>query len=475
MVVTFATMKNYIGQGFGLTVLVICGLSALSLLPNQLKLGHWELRPMDLFSDIRLHIPTADTLKNTVPLVASHVAPPSPTSDSFSQYMPRPAVDSAFFGKILEDYTYDSIGLSAFFAALDSIKSHGRKVRLAFYGDSFIEGDIILGDLRDSLQRLWGGSGVGFVPITSEVARFRRTINHEYSNWRTYSVVKNKDKQVAFGINGFVYYPEANADIRYRGASYFSTTRGWNSVRFFYASQQEVPVEWDGGNGFSPRMLPSTGGEIGILEVDNKGKRMETCGFKFPVPDSLVAYGVSLEGGPGLYIDNFSVRGNTGGPLQRIRPAIVKKFDRQHPYDLVVLLVGLNATGNTLDNLEWYRYELDRTFQHLRQCFPNRPLLIVSVGDRGGKVGNDLQTLKSVPYVASMQRDLARKYGLVFFDLFNGMGGAGSMVAMASHKPALASKDYTHLTFDGGRLISNLLLDVLLKEQASYRRKYPLL
>jgi lysophospholipase L1-like esterase len=74
-----------------------------------------------------------------------------------------------------------------------------------------------------------------------------------------------------------------------------------------------------------------------------------------------------------------------------------------------------------------------------------------------------------------MQRDLARKYGLVFFDLFNGMGGAGSMVAMASHKPALASKDYTHLTFDGGRLISNLLLDVLLKEQASYRRKYPLL
>ena len=38
----------------------------------------------------------------------------------------------------------------------------GRPVRIAVLGDSFIEGDIITADLREQLQNLCGGRGVGF-------------------------------------------------------------------------------------------------------------------------------------------------------------------------------------------------------------------------------------------------------------------------------------------------------------------------
>ncbi|MFQ8804906.1 MAG: hypothetical protein ACLR8Y_07075 [Alistipes indistinctus] len=41
----------------------------------------------------------------------------------------------------------------------------GRPVRIAVLGDSFIEGDIITADLREQLQNLCGGRGVGFCAV----------------------------------------------------------------------------------------------------------------------------------------------------------------------------------------------------------------------------------------------------------------------------------------------------------------------
>ena len=54
----------------------------------------------------------------------------------------------------------------------------GRPVRIAVLGDSFIEGDIITADLREQLQNLCGGRGVGFVPFASPLAKFRGTVLH---------------------------------------------------------------------------------------------------------------------------------------------------------------------------------------------------------------------------------------------------------------------------------------------------------
>jgi hypothetical protein len=46
------------------------------------------------------------------------------------------------------------------------------------------------------------------------------------------------------------------------------------------------------------------------------------------------------------------------------------------------------------------------------------------------------------------------------------MGGPGTMIRFAAEKPALASKDFTHLTHEGGRTISRLFARVLLEEKA---------
>ena len=67
------------------------------------------------------------------------------------------------------------------------------KVRIAYYGDSMTDGDLIVQDVRTNYQDRFGGNGVGFVPITSESAASRGSVKSTYSkNWKTQSYLNVK-------------------------------------------------------------------------------------------------------------------------------------------------------------------------------------------------------------------------------------------------------------------------------------------
>ncbi|MCE7923192.1 MAG: hypothetical protein DYG98_09050 [Haliscomenobacteraceae bacterium CHB4] len=472
-------MKNYLGQTLGLTFLVLLLLTGLSLVPENLTVGGFQFRKMDIFADVRsdeIHglqekgIPPSDTILFFPEDTAALALPDSMETDSFG---PLPPKDSAFFGKIIEDYTFEQQGLNRFFAAVDSIKL-GRKVRVAWYGDSFVEGDILIGDLRDTLQSVWGGGGVGYVPITSEVAQFKRTLKHQFRGWATYSIVKKTESRPLPGINGYVYRPvDADAKIHYEGSDYFRHTRSWTEFRLFYSNGQNTPFVWQQKDDLPKTdILKGKQGKVNQWTWDSNYPGTTAFACRFPFADSannLLVYGASLENGPGIYFDNFSVRGNSGGPLRLLKPDFIRQFDALQHYDLVVLQVGLNAVTNSLTNIKWYEAELDRTFSHLRACFPNKPVLIVSVGDRAGKNGSELSTMRGVPAIVAMQRDLARKHGFLFYDMFWGMGGPGAIIEMAHHKPRYANTDYTHLTHEGGRVMGLMFATLFLEEQAKWK------
>jgi len=471
-------MKGY--KTFLLALLVAIFTLFLSLVPKGLSIGGFTLRKMDILADIRKGIaPPADTLPvladsaAMIPADSAYGVAPLPDSSEVNAALGAvilPSVDTVLYGRTIEDYTPSQHGLDAFFAAVDSIPTHGRTVRVAFYGDSFVEGDILIGDLRDTLQSLWGGAGVGFVPITSEVARFKRTLKHDYKGWTPHSIVKKDSNTLPYGINGFVYVPTPEAKVHYEGADYFRHTQRWSTVRLFYSAEQSVPFVWQ-NEGASPTESVLPAGQIKQWKWGIGQPNIRAYAMRFPNSNGLLLYGAALESGPGFYLDNFSLRGNSGGPLGRLQPDIVQKFDNYQHYDLIVVQVGLNAVTNDLTNIRWYEAELQRTFKHLRTCFPHKPILIVSVSDRGDKVGSELATMRGVPAIAAMQRRLARKQGLLFFDLYHAMGGSGTMIRFAQQRPRLANLDYTHLTHEGGRVMGQMFAGLLLGEQKKWRVK----
>lgn len=87
---------------------------------------------------------------------------------------------------VMEDYSPDGNGLKRFKSAL--AQAGNRVVRIAFLGDSYIEGDIFTQDVREKLQDQYGGCGVGYVNMYSEFPGFRRSITQSGSGWEVYNV-----------------------------------------------------------------------------------------------------------------------------------------------------------------------------------------------------------------------------------------------------------------------------------------------
>ena len=476
--------KNNTGKVLSLSLLVLLLLTALSLLPGGMRIGDLKLRKMDIFADVRdsILVDTSSAASASLHMldtaeyypqdsISSQVQVGTRDSSNVSSNPIIAAKDSVFFGKTIEDYSFDQQGLKRFFAAVDSI-ARGRTVRVAWYGDSFVEGDILVGDLRDSLQTAWGGAGVGFVPITSEVAQFKRTIKHTYRGWTAYSIVKKTDTRPPLGINGYAYRPEPEAKAHYEGTRYFRNTQRWKQVRLFYTAENAQSFVWQaGGEPPHEERLSVNNNRLNTWKWNGSTNGTDAFAIRFPETNGLLVYGASLESGPGVYIDNFSVRGHSGGPLKLLAPAFIQQFDAVQQYDLIVLQVGMNAVTNTLTNVKWYEVEFDRTLKHLKTCFPGKPILVVSVGDRSGKVGAEIVTMLGVPAIVQMQRNMARKHGLLFYDLFWGMGGPNTMLKFAHQKPRLANTDYTHLTHDGGKVVGIMFAKLFLQEQSNWRVK----
>jgi lysophospholipase L1-like esterase len=445
-------MKNYFNQTFQLTFLVTVFLIGISYLTKETTWQGKTLRKMDILQDIRFVEKKEE------------IAPKTMTFDSLSNLYS--VQDSSIIGKHFEDYTEKQDGLKHFFAAIDSIKTHQNKVRIAFLGDSFVEGDILLGDMRDTLQTLWGGKGVGFVPMTSEVAPFRRSFQQHYSNWTTYGIVKEAGMNVDFGINGFIYYPQNGASVDFEGGNYFKNTRHWTQTKLFYKSEkkQSFFYKTNQNNELEGIFSPSKS-LVNCWTTKNTESQISKFSLQIPNADSLVCYGMSLESESGFYLDNFSVRGNTGGKFKHISSEMFQKFDDYLQYDLIVVQLGLNAVLPDLENIPWYEIELDKIFEHLRRSFPKKTILLVGVADRGGKVGMDIKTMPAVPAIVNMQRRLAQKHHFLFWDMYHAMGGPETMLRFANQRPSLANKDYTHLTHEGGRVMGKLFAETLLGER----------
>jgi hypothetical protein len=183
-------------------------------------------------------------------------------------------------------------------------------------------------------------------------------------------------------------------------------------------------------------------------------------------------YGVALEDSIGISVDNFSMRSNPGMGLLLVDRARMRQFDSLRNYNLVVLQYGLNVISeNDSSGYLWYLDKMVALIKRLKENFSNCGFLLVSVGDRCNKQNGKIATMPDVKVMRDIQRKIARKSGIAFWDMFEAMGGENGIRKYTEAQPPLAAKDYTHLTFRGGRKIAKKLADALLYEKAKYDRK----
>ena len=495
--------KNKIWQTFLLVLLVVAVLIGLFYLP-RIHLFDQDLRRVNILSDVQRRDKDGN-------IVAEKVA------DSLDGYVEQ-GVDSAAIrvkqlayvdtvpkGMVaIEDFATDGLHreMDKFYAALG--QSHNRPVRVAYFGDSYIEGDILTMDLRALLQQKLGGKGVGFVEIACVSSDFRRSVTSRRNNWSRYHANERGRgfKASLQSMAGSYFIPSGTAtyELRCQNSVYGNLLGEVDEATVFFTPGSGLNINYSLNGGESQELFsngaasaPQTYDEVvEVMDSDSTvsyktvTRTVETAqqGAGNVVAKSVNGninrfnmtvtgghgsrfYGVALDGRNGVAVDNFSMRGSGGQHLGGIPVETLCGFASVRPYDLIVIHYGLNVANEKQKDYGGYTGQLGKVIDLMKQAFPHASILVVSMGDRD-KRGSDgqMHTMGGVKEMVSYERKMASDHHVAFWNLYEAMGGDGSLAKMTEKKQA--NLDYTHINFAGGRHLAELLFDVLMNGKTNY-------
>lgn len=357
----------------------------------------------------------------------------------------------------LMDYSEGQSALRRLRAALREGRS--RSVRIAFVGDSFIEGDILVAPFRQALQQRYGGKGVGYVPLTSPVARFRQSIQQRFEGaWRQTFASKSNSRTL-FTLSETFATATASASTSYK-------LTNADRVTLHYVSDT-IPVAITYGINGGERQhveLPASHGALAEYTFPHgavKQFELATGGG-----DGTRFYGVCFDGMTGISVDNYSLRGSSGTKLTAVSSALTAQLSHFRPYDLIILSYGLNVLSpkDNNDSYEWYYDAMAKSIEHIQQLYPHATILLMSLSDRATLHEGEIHPLNGVARVLRIQHRLAQRYGLLFWNTHEAMASLGGIKGFVDK--GWAAKDYTHISMAGGTQLAKLLTADLIGDES---------
>lgn len=361
---------------------------------------------------------------------------------------------------IVDFEDFDTLATTRFDAFISKL-ANGEDVRIAFMGDSFVEGDIVTCDLREELQSRFGGRGTGFIPADIPFATVRKSIKRTSSNWKTYSVMKPKEAPEALRerlfVSGYLAEGRAGATTRWQATTSHASLDSCTQARILLISRDTSRIEVVLGDTLRNEFMIA--GDERVREIYVEG----------PVDDirlsvvegSVMCYGATMEGNGGVTVDNFSVRSNNGHAIFGTSATVNRQVDELLGYDLVVLQYGLNIMQKGQRVYAKYRDQVRDMIAYAERCFPNAAIVVVGVSDRWVKNSetNAYEPIGSVDALTSYQRAAADSCKVVFWNTSRVMKGLGGMPTFVSN--GWAAKDYTHINYAGGKRIANALTEAI--------------
>jgi len=445
-------LRNHIREPFFIVLIVAVVMSALSFVPTSFTMLGITTRPINMFADVEVK----EKPKPVKQIAIKPIVKPPPVDFKDK--------DSLCYKKgywPIEEYSVaKQDNLAVFYQALMNAKK--KKVHLAYFGDSVIEGDIVTQDLRAMLQKRFGGKGVGFVPIINFVPGFRQSIHQTFSsNWTPYTVIVNYQPSIPYGLNGEVFVPAINADATnaswasFQGVPQMAGLDSFHVVKLYYSNPNNVEANVSIRKDGIPSTIPlAKGGGLKILTLNN-GKAIRSIQMAFTATDKLYVFGASFEDSTGVYVDDLDMRGSSGQQLSVLDNSIMPQFQNDLNIKCAVLQYGINVVHTGTIDYSYYSKGFVNTIKSLKSKLPGCGILINSVSDRAAKKMDAYQTMPEIPEFVAVQQNMARQTNTAFWNLFQAMGADSSMINMVNSSQSLANRDYTHFKPAGGTYIAS--------------------
>ena len=419
-----------------ITAVMACLAALCVVLPGRIVLDGNELRWPTLAEVIGTEegiITVPDTIApspDTLPLIDTALTP-------------TPVETLPVAPKITVDSTTDSrIFLRAFYASLEDAGS--RMVRVLHYGDSQIEEDRMSQQIRETLQKKYGGSGAGLLPLAQTIPS--RTVRQQlYMNGRFTMPAQGPRRYLVYG---------PKRDQREDG---------------LYGVMGQVAVMNDS--------LVKGSEEIMAICTPLDGRKRYSRWQIFAdqtISDSIAGdtvylrgrgnvYALSQESTTGVIVDNIPMRGCLGTVFTKIDSAQLATFYREQNVRLIILQFGGNAIPSNKNpgTIQGIVKGLRQQVQLMRILAPDASILFIGPSDMLTQENGEWVTYPMVPYMDKLLRKMALEENIAYFSLYRWMGGAGSMKHW--QEIGLAGSDGIHFTRSGARKAGNAVAEWILK------------
>ena len=353
-----------------------------------------------------------------------------------------------------DDYTY----FDSMFYQLEHANEEGKTYRIMHYGDSQIEMDRITSVLRQRLQELFGGSGPNMIPAIQPVSTISVTQNAsnltrymvygdaERASHNRYGVMSQFGQVRGSGSISFTRSSHTQSFEKAKEISSVSVLLGKNSKNFTATLKCDTIAP-------DAKMLPACDSVSLITWILPTNVKHGTISFK----GNAEIYAVLLDGEAGVAIDNVALRGCSGTIFTRINENTLRQsFDLLNTRLIIMQFGGNRMPGiSSTKNIPPYIAELEKQISYMKRVAPKATFLFIGPADMGKSYGGKMGTWKNLPELNDSLRALALRNDMAYWDMFNVMGGEGSMAQWVKHNPPMAGPDYVHFTYRGAQEIGS--------------------
>ena len=347
-----------------------------------------------------------------------------------------------------------------FFRSLDNAGK--KKVRILHYGDSQLEEDRISSTIRAGLQAKFGGGGPGLLPFG-----------------RPYYTLCVSESSNA-NLNRYLVFGEGSRRSNGRYGIMGQCARMDTSV---YTTVSSVKSNKAPSRYFN-RLTLMAGNISGTLNLKCNGKQYKLTASADPsavgrivvdLPDSSTSvrfstwgsadiYGIQLDDTLGVSLDNIPMRGCSGTIFTHMNSAQVKDYVDTENVQLIIMQFGGNSMPfrKTPKAISEYKSSIEKQIRHVHSLAPNAAILFIGPSDMSVNVKGKMVTYPHLPMMVDSLKAAANNAGAAYWDLYQAMGGEGSMVKWVKARPSLAGTDYVHFTPRGAEAMGNMLFESLM-------------
>ncbi len=458
-------MKNYLNSGLKISWMVIGGLFLLSLLPNIAF-----LRPIRLLSDVidsndyqQVNEFQADEVTDALNEELALID----ANDAITQEVPEHELLESWYTKHIIDYNRnEEQGMSLFFDKLSHISTRKYPLRIAIMGDSYFQTDAFSGSLRESLQKRYGGTGIGYISIMPTNKKgYRPPLYHLIKGWTRHSSTQGYSDE-AIGIDGHFFKPSKGARVfTYTLKDNYSRIASCKSFSLYFINH--APIQLGISINEAEQKIYDIEPSNGLNQLTINAT-IDSIRWQVLTADSATFYAMSMDDFSGICLDDLSKENATGTYLRHIPDWILDGYNKIRPYDLVILQYGSLLPANT--NLASYKKEMNIVIDHLKRNMPNTTFLLISAGSQAIHKKGKTNAV-AMKEIVDCQQQIAAENGIAFWNLYHVMGGEEAMIKLINAKQASITPNGIGLLNSSSSIsIAKRFLESLNEQQIEYEK-----